>query len=207
MSWTAAPAWPCGLSPRVRGNPKAQLESAFAAGSIPACAGEPTEWERGKPATRVYPRVCGEPRVRRRTAYRLRVYPRVCGGTHTRCRPRRPGNGLSPRVRGNRSLLYLRGGGQGSIPACAGEPPVHFSPIARRLVYPRVCGGTAWSSRAVNILSGLSPRVRGNLLVHQSVLPYAGSIPACAGEPPPLAAAEWRREVYPRVCGGTWRRR
>ena len=79
-----------------------------------------------------------------------RVYPRVCGGT---CH--RPG--LSPRVRGNRSVVP----DMGSIPACAGEPPT--TPIRRsipacagepgsipacageprcREVYPRVCGGT-----------------------------------------------------------------
>ena len=70
------------------------------------------------------------------------VYPRVCGGTST-CLvlPVNP-DGLSPRVRGNRF-----GGGMmqvmcGSIPACAGEPPLPCLPPCLPGVYPRVCGGT-----------------------------------------------------------------
>ena len=50
-----------GLSPRVRGNPAADLKVSAAVGSIPACA--------------------GEPRRQRRNARRSSVYPRVCGGT------------------------------------------------------------------------------------------------------------------------------
>ena len=48
-----------GLSPRVRGNPDRWPSATLPAGSIPACAGEPTSW-RGTPAGfEVYPRVCG----------------------------------------------------------------------------------------------------------------------------------------------------
>ena len=66
-----------------------------------------------------------------------------------------------------------------------------------------MCGGTAtFSSRCVSS-RGLSPRVRGNPTASQGTAAYAGSIPACAGEPPP----DWRKsldgQVYPRVCGGT----
>ena len=73
--------------------------------------------------------------------------------------------GLSPRVRGNPSpepsLLFH----PGSIPACAGEPskpPVW--PIQGR-VYPRVCGGTNLEMLGGAAEAGLSPRVRGNLLL------------------------------------------
>ena len=50
---------------------------------------------------------------------------------------------------------------------------------------------------------GLSPRVRGNLLL--GLIDFAGerSIPACAGEPSPAAPAGVAGGVYPRVCGGT----
>ena len=91
-----------------------------------------------------------------------------------------------------------------SIPACAGEPT--GTCITRRLmrVYPRVCGGTgghatdqervvrsipacagepATATPGPGAMSGLSPRVRGNLSL---------SAPASL----PL-------RVYPRVCGGT----
>ena len=51
--------------------------------------------------------------------------------------------GLSPRVRGNqRQHVRLIHVGDGSIPACAGEPLKGFTfPFIER-VYPRVCGGT-----------------------------------------------------------------
>ena len=92
-----------GLSPRVRGNRERSGVVAVAAGSIPACAGEPK---------------------RRCRRYSVSwVYPRVCGGTVAKENRKTQSKGLSPRVRGN---LPCRGRGrigQGSIPACAGEPP------------------------------------------------------------------------------------
>ena len=48
-----------GLSPRVRGNPSCGIPTYRWLGSIPACAGEPTEPPRSGPASAVYPRVCG----------------------------------------------------------------------------------------------------------------------------------------------------
>ena len=51
--------------------------------------------------------------------------------------------------------------------------------------------------------SGLSPRVRGNLVRGLAGGGEGGSIPACAGEPTSFAARLTRRWVYPRVCGGT----
>ena len=73
-----------GLSPRVRGNPDVVTPVASAAGSIPACAGEPC---------------CGGPAARK-----ARVYPRVCGGTAIRKRQSPARGGLSPRVRGNPAI-------------------------------------------------------------------------------------------------------
>ena len=53
------------------------------------------------------------------------------------------------------------------------------------------------------ILSGLSPRVRGNLRDVIWYVAHSGSIPACAGEPPGGSAWDIQCTVYPRVCGGT----
>ena len=50
-------------------------------------------------------------------------------------------------------------------------------------VYPRVCGGTAFVFLTGVLFPGLSPRVRGNRFQGQPRHPWAGSIPACAGEP------------------------
>ena len=121
-----------GLSPRVRGNRSPTIVPIPAAGSIPACAGEPP-W-RGLWGVFVW------------------VYPRVCGGTYL------PGfgalhpNGLSPRVRGNLVAGATKLPHCGSIPACAGEPDLALPGERIGLVYPRVCGGTPWLSTRIPIL-------------------------------------------------------
>ena len=71
----------CGLSPRVRGNPKAGPKAVRTTGSIPACAGEPLHDDVTDELTT--------------------VYPRVCGGTRKQARKQFERQGLSPRVRGN----------------------------------------------------------------------------------------------------------
>ena len=50
---------------------------------------------------------------------------------------------------------------------------------------------------------GLSPRVRGNLLLGLGVEGGRGPIPACAGQPIDRATARFEAGAYPRVCGAT----
>ena len=172
-----------GLSPRVRGNPWRRELLAVSEGSIPASAGEPSR--------RV--RVTGS----------VVVYPRECGGTARSEEASNSSSGLSPRVRGNLGANDSLPEGGGSIPASAGEP--HRSPpiSERPTVYPRECGGTEVALTAISLVSGLSPRVRGNP-AHVPV-PDAdvGSIPASAGEPRARRGPSSLRGVYPRECGGT----
>ena len=52
-------------------------------------------------------------------------------------------------------------------------------------------------------MSGLSPRVRGNLADKMPVKAIIGSIPAGAGEPGPSTRYSTPWTVYPRGCGGT----
>ena len=112
-------------------------------------------------------------------------------------------NGLSPRVRGNQVVLPLDVDGDGSIPACAGEPGP-YSPLSSRItVYPRVCGGTFNVRIRVRTVCGLSPRVRGNQVDEHELVARQGSIPACAGEPNSRTSSATGPRVYPRVCGGT----
>ena len=153
-----------GLSPRVRGNLSQAVSGQARPGSIPACAGEPPV----PPAHK-----CD-----------MQVYPRVCGGTCAINHPSSKRRGLSPRVRGNlgKGVLYEQGGR--SIPACAGEPFTEELTEVSFGVYPRVCGGTRGASRGRSIWGGLSPRVRGNRAPALPQRSLAGSIPACAGEPP-----------------------
>ena len=91
----------------------------------------------------------------------------------------------------------------GSIPACAGEPNSKNQNRVKCRVYLRVCGGTSPAFYTRNIAGGLSPRVRGNQAGSGRSLHVFGSIPACAGEPPPLCPRYLCPGVYPRVCGGT----
>ena len=70
----------------------------------------------------------------------------------------------------------------GSIPAGAGEP----NQIARKVI----------------TRTGLSPRVRGSLVMPLKQLPHLGSIPAGAGEPQNFHCRVQIERVYPRGCGG-----
>ena len=192
-----------GLSPRVRGNRAPCSSGRNIAGSIPARAGEPS----ASVSSRM---VSG-------------VYPRACGGTTTIELPARPGEGLSPRVRGNPRSCPTARRPNGSIPARAGEPFHWHSCLTDDGVYPRACGGTCAPVVSAMQSWGLSPRVRGNLcarsLCHAVMgsIPAragnrsiffaeqigGGSIPARAGEPRSYAAALVCWWVYPRACGGT----
>ena len=70
-------------------------------------------------------------------------------------------------------------------------------------VYPRLCGGTAYSASADLARHGLSPPVRGNPRRFPAARQPLRSIPACAGEPGPAQELDHRAAVYPRLCGGT----
>ena len=170
-----------GLSPRVRGNQDVPGQDGVIDGSIPACAGEPT-------VPIFYQLAEG-------------VYPRVCGGTFPTAGTAGRRAGLSPRVRGNRLNSIGLGLGDGSIPACAGEPFASVTLTNDDRVYPRVCGGTRGSRPPSSVQSGLSPRVRGNRPSIADHSRQQRSIPACAGEPASRTGCTGACGVYPRVCG------
>ena len=183
----ALSAW--GLSPRVRGNPPLSPVSGQTYGSIPARAGEPP--------------------ARRLRGSARRVYPRACGGTGGARRVAGEVQGLSPRVRGNRTWANSSRSLRGSIPARAGEPRDLVRDELVVGVYPRACGGTDAAALLAAVSSGLSPRVRGNRHPYVPPLSQSGSIPARAGEPRCCSTSPTARWVYPRACGGTsrWLRR
>ena len=90
-----------GLSPRVRGNLVQRQEDAGMAGSIPACAWEPSTHCWRCSAVGSIPACAGEPLAAPALISRIRVYPRVCGGTLRDSQRMLVAEGLSPRVRGN----------------------------------------------------------------------------------------------------------
>ena len=171
-----------GLSPRVRGKRRGDGKVCAPFRSIPACAGET--------APVVSSSSCAW------------VYPRVCGGNHLRSGGPYRASGLSPRVRGKPTPPPRHPGTGRSIPACAGETTTRPAYGPAFSVYPRVCGGNRSPPDKSTTTRGLSPRVRGKLLLFPARLRPNGSIPACAGETARLAALTAGGTVYPRVCGG-----
>ena len=172
-----------GLSPRVRGNHFFGVHSLGQVGSIPACTGEPGWWRTCAPSGG--------------------VYPRVYGGTWIEMEEKTGKRGLSPRVRGNRRRRAARDLDVRSIPACTGEPGKRGIFPCRCGVYPRVYGGTCEAATTVSTRSGLSPRVRGNLVRELRQDANDRSIPACTGEPVTVVQIKRTVRVYPRVYGGT----
>ena len=112
-------------------------------------------------------------------------------------------DGLSPRGRGKLGGGDAVAGGDGSIPAWAGETVPSQAPLPPpREVYPRVGGGNTARIRNKGDSEGLSPRGRGKLYRTYFVTFQYGSIPAWAGETSPRHALRERPKVYPRVGGG-----
>ena len=172
-----------GLSPRVRGNQVLTGNPVAFPRSIPACTGEPI-------------------------GFRLKsegpeVYPRVYGGTRSSLFSIVTFNGLSPRVRGNpkeRISYFL---GDGSIPACTGEPK-HLKRDGFPMRSIPACTGEPWPIWALVMLLTVYPRVYGGTKGCLRIWrPCPGSIPACTGEPAAFDAALVAVKVYPRVYGGT----
>ena len=178
-----SPSSLAGLSPRVRGNRHRPNSSAWDAGPIPACAGQPPRSQAGRGGSAAYPRVCGATDEKHHAAIALQ--------------------GLSPRVRGNLGDGMDRHHPGGPIPACAGQPRALACKTCNSRAYPRVCGATTeGQSHPIQAL-GLSPRVRGNLFRAASSNSSVGPIPACAGQPARVNPLAWRLGAYPRVCGAT----
>ena len=151
------------LSPRGRGNPVLAAAVGEIHGSIPAWAGQPT-------ASCIH-------------ASFTRVYPRVGGATRPLWNQPRASHGLSPRGRGNRRHHRCHPPGQRSIPAWAGQPMPTAPCWYLRRVYPRVGGATRGNLLNGVVMTGLSPRGRGNHADHHLVLGPFRSIPAWAGQP------------------------
>ena len=185
-----------GLSPRRRGNHRANPETGRRSGSIPAQAGEPSRCRLESLARYgSIPAQAGEPNLRGDHAGPSRVYPRAGGGT-------RPDAG--DHVMLNSRVYPRAGGGTDRIPFSSGDSDMR--------VYPRAGGGTAKYRRAIRAhRDGSIPAQAGEPRTDRRKRSYPrrrGSIPAQAGEPDPCDAGEFRQlrlRVYPRAGGGTIR--
>ena len=126
----------------------------------------------------------------------------MCGGNTIEPSERSWLEGLSPLVRGKLVKLQKLKIFPGSIPACAGETRRDETSGSPSGVYPRLCGGNKRSVLAIVKRQGLSPLVRGKLLLENPGHSHWGSIPACAGETYPVILVLITYGVYPRLCGG-----
>ena len=91
---------------------------------------------------------------------------------------------------------------QRSIPAWAGETYSQRQAGREYGVYPRVGGGNPGLNPVAPTYEGLSPRGRGKLRSPLLLAQHHRSIPAWAGETPPLTAPGEVSRLYPRVGGG-----
>ena len=91
-----------GLSPRMRGNPLRHCSKQIIPRSIPTHAGKPLGHNDAPPERWVYPHACGE------------TTPAGLKSAWTQ--------GLSPRMRGNRSMPAAAARSRRSIPTHAGKP-------------------------------------------------------------------------------------
>ena len=73
--------------------------------------------------------------------------------------------------------------------------------VAMCAVHPRVCGERYSMSRAIGLITGSSPRVRGTLVRLKVSTSNDRFIPACAGNAQLLPPFRVARSVHPRVCG------
>ena len=86
-------------------------------------------------------------------------------------------------MRGNHLTMAHKLLDKRSIPASAGQPAPKQRMFRLPRVYPRECGATSLVPAEDKLLSGLSPRVRGNHGKGVTIIYYDGSIPASAGQP------------------------
>ena len=193
-----------GLSPRLRGNPRAHSGRDSCRGTIPAPAGKPPGSAGRKLQEEDYPRACGETRTvvcdtcsdrgtipapagkpqTPATPWRAAGdYPRACGETSLSRSWMRRATGLSPRLRGNLAAAVCRLRQPGTIPAPAGKPCRTSRRSCSPTDYPRACGETKTRLAVTRLTAGLSPRLRGNLCAARRERHAGGTIPAPAGKP------------------------
>ena len=151
--------------------------------SIPTHAGKPVQPVGRDGAPRVYPHACGETDGARHWVTRLL--------------------GLSPRMRGNPCLRLWSLCQAGSIPTHAGKPNGTAGKDHGDKVYPHACGETYGEIETIVTRCGLSPRMRGNLVVVAGPDSHFGSIPTHAGKPLSGSLIAAAVMVYPHACGET----
>ena len=176
---------------------------AFTAGLSPLARGNRIQTDRGPSASGPIPAGAGQPRWRALGAPDCWAYPRWRGATRSTRASKRRVRGLSPLARGNPWRTRRRGTRCGPIPAGAGQPRARGGHRTATRAYPRWRGATWYSGKVGQLVPGLSPLARGNLVQRQGGPARAGPIPAGAGQPCGALVSKRPSGAYPRWRGAT----
>ena len=121
--------------------------------------------------------------------YRLRAadygsedHPRACGENSLRTHRRQRRRGSPPRMRGKPSKSYAYNSRVRITPAHAGKTPPRVGAGQLTGDHPRACGENLRTLRAVILLSGSPPRMRGKHCPFCSYKYRTGITPAHAGK-------------------------
>ena len=174
-------------------------------GSSPRVRGKRTA-KTGQHATkRIIPARAGQTRYFQQRRFRRPDHPRACGANAAVIVSIRVTAGSSPRVRGKPRIRGHRQQNHRIIPARAGQTASECCSRCRPPDHPRACGANLLALKAVLIVSGSSPRVRGKL-AREPVLAYVDRIiPARAGQTRTVQAGIVVRADHPRACGANFK--
>ena len=170
-----------GSSPRLRGTRGSWFQSVVEPGIIPALAGNTGSCAVFYVGGGDHPRACGEHVLRSRKPVAK--------------------EGSSPRLRGTRTVLVVRGDGRGIIPALAGNTWLYVATASSQRDHPRACGEHCIVYIPANTRQGSSPRLRGTPAAHSSTTTAHWIIPALAGNTGPRASPAPIARDHPRACG------
>ena len=165
----------------MRGTLDTTKEEARDIGIIPAHAGNTSDCRPGRNRAGDHPRACGE--------HSLQEFVTLCM------------LGSSPRMRGTRCRGFGFGGGDGIIPAHAGNTPTWARRQMKRKDHPRACGEHVIVYEHVCGWKGSSPRMRGTRRSQPLASMNYGIIPAHAGNTRNGKRAAISSRDHPRACG------
>ena len=128
-------------------------------------------------------------------------HPRVCGENLFFVFLLLMTPGTSPRMRGKLDIKSVTGAIPGNIPAYAGKTLMNTNKQIQFAEHPRVCGENSYSSIAIPIAHGTSPRMRGKPVAEAARRAKNRNIPAYAGKTPTKPTTPTHGGEHPRVCG------
>ena len=163
-------------------------------GSSPRGRGKPSRRRRPHHRHRLIPARAGKTFRRSGRQDRSGAHPRA-GGENARDVPGyRQAQGSSPRGRGKRQGLRVRGTDRGLIPARAGKTALESDSRAATEAHPRAGGESFQTEVMPKLQAGSSPRGRGKRVLDPTQCLPVRLIPARAGKTPHFVFS-------PSVCG------